>query len=673
LGDVFYQCSVCKISCCQECCNSTAGYQLKSHAIQKKIISNEERKVGNFDGKLRNILPPTILFAKDSLAELSTNGVESHNVLSLANVNFNLHRISRLRRAWHIVYFAREGQVGEALAELSIRVGELPGGGEGVFLELRSFLPARVAPLVYGPLAPIAVWKCTKTTTKVTAQKWVGASSEVTVRTLKVVGSSAGKSFRSEAGLTSEAAKGANSGCQKSNNKKSFAQAKKSGEERRWLYAKNWDTWPTELVVSGDDDSNGARAVSGTYFRANCRQTVNQGAIWIRKESPILYLLIRPEVSRTGSDFAIISKSISYEDASSVLATFPVSWQPSDALLKEYHLVDKVKFHNWFNLKRMRCLVPSSNISVTSPAEGVDGDELLTMHGLTEADCDMLALHANQTDAKRIPLLMATGQKAQQTVRAFNAACVSKILQHAASNGIGYDLRPEAEWKIILPTDAQVPFGTCSRTFPQSPKEQWRYDELRKDWERIYGDGESKAFYRALEERPHAFEFLLDKKDKLLKVKLNPEVVAHNAAGHLTRGRGLRGAEDGINVSVKLCASQFQSDPILDPFLVPGCHEEDPTEVQLKPPYQLYERQKKVVTKMRAIENRETIFNEIEMYEEHMPGSAGWSLIAKAQRDARIVGGKWKNISFSGPTGNEKSNHLIVVRNRSDCRCDRVS
>lgn len=42
---------------------------------------------------------------------------------------------------------------------------------------------------------------------------------------------------------------------------------------------------------------------------------------------------------------------------------------------------------------------------------------------------------------------------------------------------------------------------------------------------------------------------------------------------------------------------------------------------------------------MLAIENRETIFEEIEMFEEHMPGSTGWSLIAKAQRNARISGG----------------------------------
>ena len=56
-------------------------------------------------------------------------------------------------------------------------------------------------------------------------------------------------------------------------------------------------------------------------------------------------------------------------------------------------------------------------------------------------------------------------------------------------------------------------------------------------------------------------------------------------------------------------------------------------------PFQLYDRQKKVVTKMLAIENRETVFTETEMYEEHMPGNTGWSLVARAQRKARIAGG----------------------------------
>ena len=645
-SDVFFQCSTCKISCCQECCGSTAGYQLESHTISEKSLPKDKRKLADFDTKLRNILPPTIFFGTESLSELSkTDGPDTHKVSLLENLSFNLHRISRLRRSWKIVYFAREQQVGEALAEISIQVGELADGGNGAQVELRSFLQARVAPLVYGLLAPIAVWKCNKSTKGRQKQEWVAAKLDTTLHSLKIVGSTPGESFRVETGLTDEAARGVNSGCKQNNNKKKFAEAQRLGEERRWVYVKNWKEWPEKLVVTGEKE-----AVTGTYLRASCRQTVNQGAVWIRTETPQRFLLIKPEVSRTGPDFAIISKSISHEDASSVLATLPGSWQPCDALVKDKEKVKGVRFHEWLPLKNMKCLIPESKISVSSPDQDEQSDVLLTVQGLSETDTDMLALHANQTDETNIQLPMATGQKAQQIVRSFNAICVSKILQHAASVGLAYDLTPEAEWGAILPSNSLVPFGSCTRTFPTRPKEQWRRDLERDDWERFYEPTESRAFYKALERRPLAFEFLLDKHAKTLKVKLNPEVVAHYAAGHLSRGRGSMIEDDKINVSVKLCASQFQSDPVIDAFVVPGCRNEDTTEVKLKHPYELYERQKKVVTKMCAIENREIIFSEIEMYEEHMPGSTGWSLIAKAQRDARISGGVIADAIGAGKT-----------------------
>lgn len=533
------------------------------------------------------------------------------------------------------------------MAEIAIQVGELPDNSKGALVELRSFLQARVAPLVYGPLTPIAVWRCNMT--RKGRQEWIGAKPNTVYHSLNVTGSLPGKSFRTEVGLTNFAAEAVNSGCKKSNNKKAFAHAKQAGEERRWLYARNWYEWPEELLIDGDD-SEDTKSVIGTYVRANCRQTVNQGAVWIRKESPALYLLIQPEVSRTGPDFAVISKSICHDDASSVVATFPAMWQPSDALVKETQKVKAVKFNRWFSIESMKCLIPESNISVSSPKEDEQSDKLLTVHGLSEADTNMLELYANPTNKKQIQLLMASGQKAQQTVRAFNAVCVSKILQHAASVGLAYDLRPEAKWKVILPSNPKVPFGTCSRTFPEKPKELWRRDLERHDWERFYEPGESRAFYQALERRPRAFEFLLDKEAKTLEVKVNPEVVAHYAAGHLSRGRGVGVKDTEIDVSVKLCASQFQSDPVVDIFVVPSCHDEEISEVKLKDPYKLYERQKRVVTKMRAIENRETIFNEMEMYEEHMPGSTGWSLIARAQRNARISGGVIADAIGAGKT-----------------------
>jgi hypothetical protein len=394
--------------------------------LNETKISKQDRKLGTFDSKLRNIVPPTIVFP--SLDTECSKEKNCHSVSSLANLGFNLHRISRLKRAWQILYFCRERQVGEALAELAIRVGELADGSLGACVELRSFLPARVVPLKYGPLTPIAVWQCPSNTTT-EKQEWFCAKASLHTKTLKVVGSSPGPSFRTEVGLMSAAADAVNSGCKKANNRKSFAQAKQLREERRWLYPKNWKKWPNQIEVYGSDQAQ----VAGTYVRAHCRQTVNQNAVWIRKDrQPTLYILIRPQVSRTGPDFAILSKSISYQNASSVIATLPESWEPSDALLKESHTVNGVQFHEWIPRQNIKCMVPTSNISVSSPSSESDDDsnELLTVHGLSEVDCDMLSLHAPpvSTEGNVVPLLMANGQKAQQTVRAFSKYFLSYFL-----------------------------------------------------------------------------------------------------------------------------------------------------------------------------------------------------------------------------------------------------
>jgi len=53
---------------------------------------------------------------------------------------------------------------------------------------------------------------------------------------------------------------------------------------------------------------------------------------------------------------------------------------------------------------------------------------------------------------------------------------------------------------------------------------------------------------------------------------------------------------------------------------------------------------------MMAIENRETNFAEIEMYEEYMPGSTGWTVIAKAQRNPKIAGGMIADALGAGKT-----------------------
>jgi hypothetical protein len=635
------------MSCCRNCCDSHAGYQVQSHRTTEFVFSEETRDVGSFEDRLRNVVPPAVVFNKEGLSQVSKSAITSHDVSTLAGLKFTLHRIYRERRSWQVIYFARECNVGEALAEFRIRVGELStvhGNGEeesGALCELTSFLPAKVTPLVYGQLKPTAILRCVRLAADSLQIDGWKSKSISTTGPLKIVGSLPAPSFRSETGLTQVASDSMKETSEKSHNRKSFAQAKSHGEEQRWRYVKNWENWPDTLDISACSqkmmDANIVN-VSGTYHRSQCRQTVNQGALWIRDKSPALYLILKPEVSRTGPDCAVISQSLSHDDASCIVATLPANWQPCDALRPDLHVVPEVQFNGWTNLEEMKCVVPASSINVSSPVVGVETDVLLTVSGLTKSDTEILAFHANKDNADPVILPMATGQRAQQTVRAFNSICVAKILQSVASAGIRYDLRPSAKWIDIAPADAQVSFGTCKKTFPPRPTEHWRFIEERKEWERMCEQAESRAFHQALEKRPRAFEFVLEKAAGTLTVKLHPEVVAHYAAGYLAQGRG-HGLSEGIKVAVKLSASQFQTDPILDAFRVPSCRAEPPTDVQIKEPYHLYERQQKALTKMIAIENGQTKFNEMEMYEEYMPGSTGWSLIAKAEREASISGG----------------------------------
>ena len=66
--------------------------------------------------------------------------------------------------------------------------------------------------------------------------------------------------------------------------------------------------------------------------------------------------------------------------------------------------------------------------------------------------------------------------------------------------------------------------------------------------------------------------------------------------------------------------------------------------------HKLYERQQKVVTKMLAIEESKTEFEELEMSEHEMPGAVGLSLVARATRMRTISGGVICDAIGSGKT-----------------------
>eukprot|EP00804_Cyclotella_cryptica_P011347 CCRYP_016368-RC/>CCRYP_016368-RC protein AED:0.46 eAED:0.42 QI:0/-1/0/1/-1/0/1/0/512 len=448
-----------------------------------------------------------------------------------------------------------------------------------------------------------------------------------TTSTLSVVGTNESPSFRVQVGLNDVALEGQQRAIK--TQKKSFDEAKRRGEERRWLYADNWKIWPREIIVSRNP------TLSGEYVRASCKQTLNQSACWIRKQNgdaPELYLLLKPDVGRTGPDVAIISSSSNHNDASSVLATFPWDWQPCDALKRDKHNV-KVFLSNWKDLS-MTCSSFANSFNVESSTDE-DSSRLVKVHGLSDSEINDLCCRDDESGLELlVHLNVHRGAKAQQTVRRFNLLCVAPILKHAAAKGLKYELSLHAPWKKIVPTD--VPFGCCLVTLPPRPIESWSFDTERGLWERQSEPGASRRYFTALQNAPQCFDFVVDRVERSLTIKCIPDVAAHHAAHGLIDGRG-DGLENGVSVSFRLLS--VQEDPVLDRFRLHNCHDLPESDVQLKGEYELYERQKKAVTKMVRIEREEVEFEEIEMNEQAMPGATGWSLIARASRTAKLRGG----------------------------------
>lgn len=647
----FLECATCRISCCRNCTGTTAGYNLSGHEMAEVELSDKVHNSSDIQLKLRNIAPSTLLFNREGILEVAALR-DDMRVNGLDTLVFQLHRLKRGRKKWDLIYYARDNNgVGENMAEFKISVGEMGrkekgAASLGVTAELKSFMPARSEPLLFGLIDACAMFALPSDEGHARGS-WVGRSKEFGA-VVSVVGAGSSDSNRVDVGLTDDAALALKEHASKARIKKDFDSAKHRGEERRWIYAKNWKVWPERITIDDVPEDGSIVSVKGTYVRSRCRRTINQGALWVRSatdSSQSLFILLRPNVLRTGPDSAIISSSSNHDDATAVIAEFPISWEPCDALDPK-KCSQELTFRRYVPLSRLKCLIPTSNLKVTS--KGERKDILIAINGFSETEVQMFRRGTDSTG--RIKLNMSNGTQAQQTVRVFNAVCVAPILKHAASEGLKLDASPNAKWERIFPSNASVPFGTCKSTVPDRPTETWFFNEERKAWERSSEAGASRAYYLRLQAAPKPFEIWLDTDAKKMEVKFYPEVVAHNAAGQLICGRGGIDIEKEVNVHFRLSDVSQQSDPVTTTFKVRNCDSFEATAVELRPPYQLYERQQKVVTKMLAIEERKTTFEELEMSEFEMPGSTGLSLAAKATRNTTLCGGVIADAIGAGKT-----------------------
>ncbi|KAL9190563.1 hypothetical protein ACHAXT_000269 [Thalassiosira profunda] len=296
----------------------------------------------------------------------------------------------------------------------------------------------------------------------------------------------------------------------------------------------------------------------------------------------------------------------------------------------------------------MTCMALETNCLVEAP-ERDDSPILLKMNGLSDIDIADLCCRDDESGSKQVlSLNVHRGAKAQQTVRRFNLLCVAPFLKYAAAHGVKYDLSMNSEWTPIEPPENSPPFGCCSVTIPPRPTESWFFDKEREKWERSSEAGASRKYFLALENAPVCFDIVVDRKERSLTVNCHPSVAAHQAAFGLIEGRG-SGIERQVSLKFRLLSSS-QKDPVLERFRLHNCSDLPETRVPLKAPHQLYERQQKAVTKMLRVERGEVEFDEIEMSEQVMPGSTGWSLVAKASRTTRLRGGVIADAIGAGKT-----------------------
>lgn len=663
----FVKCLRCGVSCCRDCLSSHSGHQLASHCTESFKLSS--RKHGTFQSKLHSILPTSIVFGEE-VNRLSPE----HRARNLDKFVFSLHRIRRDRKAWRIVYYARvDGGTGEAIAEFTITLGEIERRGNadtlGVQGLLTSFLPAKLPPLDYGPISPCARVTLSNGSGFQWMQRMTPKTSDLVVK-----GKGDTPSFRAEAGINDEARLSIHVSATSSYYQKHVTAARKRGEERRFCYASCWKVWPKEVTIEGG--SPDASAVHGVYNRADCRQTTNQSCMYVREAQgsmPTLFLLMQPQVSRNGPDYAVVSSSISHEDASSILACFPAFWEPCDALDPKHQRVKNVQLSSWMPLD-LKCRVPKTNIKVSSPKGSAD---FLEVSGLSELDIAMLTRSdARESTSDCLELNITRGQEAQQTLRVFNSIFTTPIHKFDAEGHlIKYDLSPDASWIKHVQSPLDVAIGCCEMIIPRKPVERWSFDDERGAWIRAAEPSDSRRYFKSLQEAPNTFTMILNAASKKLVIKCDPKVrcglkmidtvatkskiivsssskvVSHKAAHNLIEGRGDAATlSKEVSVTYRLSDAARQTDPILDPFIVSNCETLEQTSIDLDTPYELYDRQKKVVTKMAAIEDGETIFEELEMFDEQMPGSTGWSCIAKATRSRSIQGGVIADAIGAGKT-----------------------
>jgi len=645
-ADKILECTDCGFGICHTC---TSRHQIDSHHL-KEIISSKSERVNphEFEMKLRCAAPSVLVLGKsweDTIPECK--GLESYS--------FQLQRVDRNRGHWLMTYGAWEDHgTGRQVAEIRIALGQIGTLDKNVGLAayVKCFAPAiRTKNPKRGLLGDSARLILKIKGKSIESGSWM-IKGKAKKQQLNVVGSDPVDSNRIQVGINDTAEKA----LRDHKPQKQFTKDLPKSRNDLIHYHKKWKTWPGTIVISGDDNDK----VNGSYKKMSCQHTVVLSALWIREateSSPALYLYIRPDVSRTGLDVAVIATTPNYRDKMEICQLN--DWIPENALVEKTHTT-QVKFFKWEAAPQLKLEVPEPTLVTETNTESFhdslnseDSPILCEMSGVTnEAMKSILQHSSDEGDVVPIDLV---GKMGSRNAKRLSILAAPSLLKYAAEGKLPLEL---LDWyKLSHPKECS--FGLCEDNYPSRPQESWteivastgtgkKKKETRKGV-RAFDAEESNEFYKKLLARPPVFEASADKANGKLIIRMNPSVAGHQAAAHLVRGRGL--SDDyvkSVNVEYTLSELSRMGEPSCSEFQVPNSDAYDEATVDgMELP--LYSRQAKALTRMQAIEEGKVKFDEEER-SEHILNGVGWCLIGKATASNPLKGGVLGDAIGSGKT-----------------------
>ena len=478
------ECIDCGLSICHQCSDR---HQIESHNLRADVQGNVNRPEPHvFENRLRCVVPSLL-----RLGQGWGDAVVDAEGLELA-YGFQLQQIDRRRGFWELVYGAWEDfGSGRQVAEIRVRLGRTGTLYRlGAVAYLRCFAPSIRHHEPYrgnlGFHARLIVDGSTENAS------WEILSPEKSRAKLRLAGRGWSPSHRVQVGLTDDAC----DSFEKHNVKSAFI-PKMQSRNSLTTYNEKWKQWPSEIEVSGSS------LVDGTYRRLTCRHTLVHSALWRRDssgEKPVLYILIRPDIVRSGLDTAVISRTPSYNDTMDVCELF--DWIPENALQPETETT-MANMIGWMPRAELQVDILSPVIALSvqkqsfhdsvNRASAENSESVLCrLSGLSGALVERLLEYSSSNGDTKIEIDVY-GKFGTRNAKRLSLVAAPSLQKYAAANSLPLKF---SQWYTLPWTWS---FAQSEVHVPKRPVERWKVPIKRgKDvvYERYYDPVESHRYYQ---------------------------------------------------------------------------------------------------------------------------------------------------------------------------------